>query len=128
MTVITTKFPGSCSCGARVAAGSRVKWSKTAGIAVCGACAPKTLAKGQVEHNGTTYSVVIKGRNGRVTSASVGVCTMELVGNGALHFAADGSLKGIGAGSPVVRADLAHYIDGAKAAARKLAIAENLRK
>jgi hypothetical protein len=126
---ITTQYSGTCFCGARVARGDRVKWDRaTRSIFACKACTPQRLASGQIEIDGVVYAVVIRGRDGRATSASVGVCTMELVGNGAIHIAADGTVTGIGAGSPNVRADMCDYLDGARAAARALAIREGIRK
>ncbi len=127
MAVITTKFAGRCNCGAPVAKGTRVRWDKLNGIHVCPACTVKTLAKASVKVGSTSYFVAVKGREGRVTGASVSVNTAELSGAGAIHFNADGTVRGIG-GTPSVRADLCDYIAGAKAAARQLCIDKGLRK
>jgi|GEM_PF-4383479 len=38
---ITAKYPGTCNCGNRFTAGSKVNWAKGAGVTTCPACRAK---------------------------------------------------------------------------------------
>jgi len=38
---INAKYPGTCNCGARFAAGARVNWIKGAGVTTCPSCRAK---------------------------------------------------------------------------------------
>ena len=121
--IITTKFDGKCECGASVKAGERVNWIKGSGIVVCRACALRTMRKETVKIGGTQYDVVIKGRDGQATRASVNVGTFELSGMGAIHIDLQNDTVEIGARGAMVRGELCDYIPAARAAVE--AVTEN---
>jgi hypothetical protein len=117
MSIITALFAGRCTCGAFFLAGARVRWTKTAGVYVCSACALKTLSRASLTVRGVECTVVVKGRDSVASRVSVQINSAELFDMGALHFDVEGKLAGIGANSALGRGDLAGYVGTAREAA-----------
>lgn len=114
--MITAKYNGRCSCGARFNAGARVRWARGAGVTCCPSCKLTVLDRREITVRGVSLHLVVKGRGTVPTVVSVGVNSAELSGCGAIHVHRDGTAN-VGAASPMVRADMCDYLPHAREAA-----------
>ena len=111
---ITAKYAGTCNCGARFAAGARVRWISGTGVTTCPACSLKIIRRDTV--NG--YSVSVLGNaDGDVLKVNVLVGSAEIA-PAWMGFYADGTMAPLGGHNGMHNMDIMDFFDDAKSIAR----------